>query len=237
MGTHCSSELYRGHTLKSKNSTMKLLLLTALAAVAMAEPEAEAGHYGYNRGFYGYGYGHQLTWPGYRAPGFSSTCFGCRGKRSAEAEADAEPGYYGYGHGYFGYPYAFGYRTYGPGIAGHPGAATSFTHRSPQGLRGKRSAEAEPEADAEPGYYGYPAYGYAHYGYGYGLPGRSFAHFGGRVLGKRSAEADAEPGFYGHRYGYGLHRPYYGYRAYGPGIASHPSGTSYTYRSVQGLGK
>merc|ERR1711935_680965 len=188
MGTHCSSELYRGHILKSKTSTMKLLLLTALAAVAMAEPEAEAGHYGYNRGFYGYGYGHQLTWPGYRAPGFSSTCFGCRGKRSAEAEADAEPGYYGYGHGYFGYPYAFGYRAYGPGIAGHPGAATSFTHRSPQGVRGKRSAEAE-------------------------------------------------PGFYGHRHGYGLHRPYYGYRAYGPGIASHPSGTSYTYRSVQGLGK
>merc|ERR1711981_905388 len=48
---------------------------------------------------------------------------GLRGKRSAEP-------YYGYG--FYGYPY--GYRAYGPGIAGHPGAATSFVHRSPQGL-------------------------------------------------------------------------------------------------------
>merc|ERR1712189_24958 len=88
MGTHCSSELYRGHISKSKTTTMKLLLLTALAAVAMAEPEAEAGYYGYHPGFYGY-YGHQLNWPAYSAPGFSSQCFGCRGKRSAEA--DAEP--------------------------------------------------------------------------------------------------------------------------------------------------
>merc|ERR1712121_614376 len=188
MGTHCSSELYRGHILKSKTATMKLLLLTALAAVALAEPEAEAGYYGYNHGFYGYG--HQLSWPGYCAPGFSSQCFGCRGKRSAEA--DAEPGFYGYRHGFYGYPYGFGYRAYGPGIAAHPGAATSFTQRSPQGLRGKRSAEAE-----------------------------------------------AEPRYYGHPYGYGLYRPYYGYgyRAYGPGIASHPTGTSSTYRSVQGIGK
>merc|ERR1712110_478665 len=173
MGTHCSSELYRGHILKSKTTTMKLFLLTALAAVAMAEPEAEAGYYGYNPGFYGYnrgysGYGHQLQWPGVRAPGFSSTCFGCRGKRSAEA--DAVPGYYGYGsYGYnrgsYGYPYGLGYRAYGPGIAGHP-TGTSFTYRSVQGLRGKRSAEA----DAEPGYYGYPyggSYGYNYGSYGY----------------------------------------------------------------------
>ena len=100
--------------------------MTALAAVAMAEPEAEAGYYGYHPGFYGY-YGHQLNWPGVRAPGFSSQCFGCRGKRSAEA--DAEPGYYGYPYGFYGYPYGFyGYR----------GVATSFEARSPQGLRGKR---------------------------------------------------------------------------------------------------
>merc|ERR1712047_137789 len=108
MGTHCSSELYRGHIFKSKTTTMKLLLLTALAAVAMAEPEAEAGYYGYHPGFYGY-YGHQLNWPAYSAPGFSSQCFGCRGKRSAEA--DAEPGYYGYPYGYHGYPYAYGLDT------------------------------------------------------------------------------------------------------------------------------
>merc|ERR1712047_89783 len=170
---------------KSKTAIMKLLLLTALAAVAMAEPEAEAG-------YYGLGYGHQLNWPGYYGHGFSSTCWGCRGKRSAEA--DAEPGYFGLG--YYGHPYGYGYRAFGPGIAAHPGYATSFTYRSPQGLRGKRSADAEPEA-----------------------------------------EADAEPGYYGLGYGYGLYRPYYGYRTFGPGIARHPSGTSFTYRSVQGLGK
>merc|ERR1711974_94150 len=187
MGPHCSSELFRGHISKSETTKMKLLLLTALAAVALAEPEAEAGYYGYNRGFYGYGYGHQLSWPGYRAPGFSSQCFGCRGKRSAEA--DAEPGFYGYRHGFYGYPYGFGYRAYGPGVAAHPGAATSFTHRSPQGLRGKRSAEA----DAEPGFYGYHPYAYH--------------------------------GYYGHPY------------LYGRGVAGHPTGTSFTYRSPQGLGK
>ena len=87
--------------------------------------------------WYGYGYGgylHQQAWPGARGPGFEGTCFGCRvpthhfvGKRSAEPEP-----YYGYGLGFYGYPY--GLRAYGPGIAGHPGAATSFVHRSPQGL-------------------------------------------------------------------------------------------------------
>ena len=112
--------------------------------------------------------------------------------------------------------YGYGYGLYGPGIAAHPGYATSYTHRSPQGIgkrsaepephlygqyawpsvsgpyytstcfgcRGKRSADAEPEADAH--------YGYA--GYGYGLPGYSYASFGtpyGHYLGKRSADADA----------------------------------------------
>merc|ERR1712193_456010 len=157
MGTHCSSELHRGHIQVKKTTTMKLLLLTALAAVAMAEPEADAHYgyygYGYHPGFYGYGlWGHQQAWPSASAPGVSSTCYGCRGKRSAEPEP-----YYGYGGyygGYYGYPYAYGYRAYGPGIAGHPGAATSYTHRSPQGI-GKRSAEPEP-------HYGYPYYGYGH---------------------------------------------------------------------------
>merc|ERR1712088_1047937 len=176
---------------------MKLLLLTALAAVGLAEPEADARYYGYNPGFYGYnrgfygGYGHQQNWPSTRTYGFSSTCYGCRGKRSAEA--DAEPRYYGYGgsygynYGSYGYPYgSYGYRAYGRGTAGHP-TGTSFTYRSVQGLRGKRSAEA----DAEPRYYGYGG----SYGYTYGA---------------------------------------YGYRAYGRGIARHPTGTSSTYRSVQG---
>merc|ERR1711902_394182 len=81
------------------------------------------------------------NWPGVSTPYSQSTCFGCRGyvgKRSADA--DTEPGYLAYG---------YGLRPFG--VAGHPGAATSFVARSPQGL-GKRSADAEP---------GYLAYGYA----------------------------------------------------------------------------
>ena len=226
--------------------------MTALAAVALAEPEADA-YYGYGgyygHGLYGYGYGHQLGWPSYRAPGFESTVWGARGKRSAEPSA--EP----HGYGFYGYhPYGYGlYHPYvahvaapaiaapalpalaeaGVGVGGHPGGATSFSHRSPQGLRGKRSAEAE----AEPGYgyYGYPAYGY--YGHQQAwpsvrVPGFSSQCFGCR--GKRSAEA--EPG-YGY-YGYPAYRGYYGYPyGYFGGVAGHPTGTSYSHRSPQGLGK
>merc|ERR1711981_40302 len=158
MGTHCSSELYRGHIFKSKTTIMKLLLLTVFVAVALAEeaaeeakPEAPAAVVPVHHPFYGL-WGHQLQWPGFRAPGFSSQCFGCRplGKRSADAEADAEPGYYGYGHAL-------------------PGRSYTHVHRA----LGKRSAEA----NAEPGYYGYPYgfYGYPYYGYGYRAYGPGIA--------------------------------------------------------------
>merc|ERR1712066_19575 len=182
MGTHCSSELDRGHIFKSKTTIMKLLLLTVFVAVAFAEeaaeeakPEAPAAVVPVAHPFYGW-YGHQLNWPSIRAPGLSGTCWGCRllGKRSAEAEADAEPGYYGYPYGY--------------------------------------------------GYYGH--------GYGYALPGHSYTHV--HRFGKRSAEADAEPGYYGyygHPYGYYGYPYGYRYHAYGPGIAGHPSGTSYVHTS------
>merc|ERR1712210_183809 len=89
-------------------------------AVAEEAPAA-AAHVAVAHPYFGY-YGHQLGWPSFRAPGFSSQCFGCRGKRSAEAE----PGY-GYGYGYYGYPYL------GAGVAGHP-TGTSYSHRSIQGL-------------------------------------------------------------------------------------------------------
>ena len=109
------------------------------------------------------------------APGVSSTCFGCRphhfyGKRSADAEpeADAFYGHYGYaGLGYrtYGYP-AYGYRYGLAGVAGHPGAATSFVARSPQGL-GKRSADAEPGYIAYPyGAYPFAPVSYSTHGYG-----------------------------------------------------------------------
>merc|ERR1712010_283114 len=252
---------------KSKNTAiMKLLLLTALAAVALAEPEADA-YYGYGgyygHGLYGYGYGHQLGWPSYRAPGFESTVWGARGKRSAEPSA--EP----HGYGFYGYhPYAYGlYHPYvyghhvahvakpvvpapaladlpaaADGVGGHPGGATSYSHRSPQGLRGKRSAkevEAVAEEAAAPAahvavahpYYGYP-YGHQLGWASFRAPGFESTLWGGR-LGKRSA--DAEPG-YGY-YGYpGYYRGYYGY-PYGLGVAGHPTGTSYSHRSPQGLGK
>merc|ERR1711915_790631 len=108
-------------------------------------------------------------------------------------------GYYGHHlgyahHGYYGYPYAH---------VGH--------------YYGKRSADAEPAADAGYlyGHYGYGHLGYAHHGY-YGYP---YAHHYGHYYGKRSADAEADAGYlYGH-YGYGrryyghgyAHHGYYGY--------------------------
>ena len=81
-------------------------------------------------------------------------------KREAEAEADPALLYRTYG--YAGYPYAGVYGAY----AGYP-----YTY----GYYGKRSAEAEPEADAAllygayAGYpYAYGAYSYGAYPYGYG---------------------------------------------------------------------
>merc|ERR1712212_391871 len=113
---------------------------------------------------------------------------------AGEADASADAGYlyghYGYGHlgyahhGYYGYPYARHYGHY----------------------YGKRSADAEPTAAAEPkadsdafyGYYGH-GYGLAHHGYGYahhGYYGYPYAHHG--YYG------------YGHHLGY-AHHGYYGY--------------------------
>merc|ERR1712241_1125501 len=97
----------------------------------------------------------------------------------AEPEPEAYRGYYGYG----------GYRGYGGYYGGYRGY-----------YRGKRSADAEPKAEAdavaEPnadadawGYYGRPyGYGHGYYGRPYGYYGYGYRHFG-----KRSADAEAEP--------------------------------------------
>merc|ERR1712147_489275 len=72
---------------------------------------------------------------------------------------------YPYAHAAYNYaPYA-GYAAYAAPVAAHVVA--------------KRSAEAEPEADAYYGHYGYaPGYGYAGYrGYGYGYP-RAYGYYG-----------------------------------------------------------
>merc|ERR1739848_554583 len=111
------------------------------------------------------------------------------GEADASADAGLLYGHYGYGHhlgyahhGYYEYPYAHHYGHY----------------------YGKRSADAEPTAAAEPKADAFYGYAYAHHGYYYG---------------KRSA--DAEPtadaayahygyghGYYGHGY---AHHGYYGY--------------------------
>merc|ERR1739842_183930 len=86
--------------------TMKLILLTVFAAVALAEdapaePEAAAST---AHAFVYSGHPlHQLHWPGHYGHGFSSQCWGCRGKRSAEAEAEAKP-FYGFLPYYGFYP-------------------------------------------------------------------------------------------------------------------------------------
>merc|ERR1711876_132876 len=71
-----------------------------------------------------------------------------------EAEADAAVLYSGhYGHpGYYGYGgYGLGYRGYYGGYYGYPYRGYGYGH-----YLGKRSADAEPEADAAAdAYYGY----------------------------------------------------------------------------------
>merc|ERR1719188_2495144 len=84
---------------------------------------------------------------------------------AGEADASADAGYLYAHYGYYGYPYA------------------RYGH-----YYGKRSADAEPTAAAEPkadadayyGYYGHPlayhGYGYAHHGY-YGYPYARYGHY------------------------------------------------------------
>merc|ERR1712217_269843 len=171
---------------------MKYLAILAIAlfAVVAAEPEADAdaaaayygGYYGHP-GYYGYGYG--LGYRGYYGYGYPRYGYYGHhyGKRSAGAEPEAEAAYLSY---YGGYPYAYGY-PYGYRAYYAPAASSSFQHVSTGAATygisqlHKRSADAEPEADADAayyygGYYGHPGY----YGYGYGLGyGRGYYGYGG----------------------------------------------------------
>merc|ERR1712083_809745 len=146
-------------TIKMMKSIAVVALCMFAAAAGEADASADAGlHYGH------YGYGHHLGYAHHGYYGYPKAHHGYYyGKRSADAEptAAAEPkadadALYGYGlahhgygyahHGYYGYPYAH-----------HDGH-----------YYGKRSADAEPTADAA----------YAHYGYGHGYYGHGYAHHG-----------------------------------------------------------
>ena len=140
-------------------------------ADAEADPAYLYGAYAYPyafRPYYASGYAGPL-------PGASYQSVHRLHKREAEAEAEADPALF---YGAYGYPYAYGYPAYGyryglAGVAAHPGAATSFVARSPQGL-GKRSADAEADPALLYGAYHPYAYGFAPVSYsthGYGNSG------------------------------------------------------------------
>merc|ERR1712058_213767 len=245
MGDHYSSVLqWVGFVIMYKSLIASCL---AVATLASAEADADAGLLVsavvpavHTNALVGSG-GISPAWPATRALGLDSTCYGCRPlaavhlihKREAEAEADP---YYGYG--YLAAP-LYRYR-YGPGIALHPGVATSFVARSPQGLRGKRSADAEPGVGVVVGHtVGLGLnniHGLSHFGYGHGISqlhptGHSFQAI--NRLHKREAEAepeaeaDAEADPY---YGYGYSRlGYYGHGLgyYGHGLGYYGHGLGY----------
>merc|ERR1739845_67709 len=149
---------------KLRGKMHKVLVASCLAAAAFADAEPGYLGYGYGYGLGGVsrgvglhptgsvyesrstqglgkrsaeaepGYYTQNYWPSVVTPYGYSTCYGCRGKRSAE------PGYPGLG---YGYGYGIGGVSRGVGL--HP-TGSVYESRSAQGL-GKRSA------DAEPGYY------------------------------------------------------------------------------------
>merc|ERR1712110_981626 len=141
---------YMGTVFPRQSDNMKFFAVLALAAVAFAEPEADAkADPAVLCGAYGYGLPYASVYGGYRTYGAYPYTYGGAyyGKRSADAEpeaaadAEADPallyGAYGYGlpyssvyRSYGAYPY--GYRTYGA---------------YPYAYYGKRSADAEPEAD------------------------------------------------------------------------------------------
>merc|ERR1711936_1442136 len=114
-----------GTVFPRQSDNMKFFAVLALAAVAFAEPEADAEAdpavlYG------AYGYGLPSVYGGYRTYG--------------------SYGAYPYGYGAYGYglPYSGVYRSYGAYPYGY---RTYGAYPYSYGYYGKRSADAEPEAD------------------------------------------------------------------------------------------
>merc|ERR1712176_1162569 len=189
---------------------MSKLLVVACAAVAVSA-EADAGVYGYAPALLNaYPNWPGVSTPYSQSTCYGCRPYYGKRSADAEAEADPALLYGAYGYAgvpyaygaypyaygltaayglagevaappaYGAYPYAYGYRALA-GVAAHPGAATSFVARSPQGL-GKRSAEADPALLY--GTYGVApyvtgnTYGYGPSGYGIsqGHPGAAVSH-------------------------------------------------------------
>merc|ERR1711974_147587 len=147
-----------------------------------------------------------------------------------EAEAKADPwiSYGGYGLGYSRLGYGLGYGGYGLGL-GYSRGIIGY---------GKREAEAEPKADAEPWLtYGGYGLGYSRLGYGLGYGGLYGGYGGIYGYGKREAEAEpkaaADPWYYG---GYGYSRLGLGYGGLGYSGLGY-SGLYGGYRGIYGYGK
>merc|ERR1712219_16633 len=166
------------------NMLKSIFFVAALVAAVHAEAEADADADAYysTLGYHGLGYSN-YGFRSYAAPAYGYRSYGYAapytygayrhfGKRSAEAEAepeaDADAAYYS-SLGYTNYGYN-GYRSY---VA--PAYTRSFGYASPYAYNygayhhfGKRSADAEPEADADAAYYstlGYHGLGYSNYGF------------------------------------------------------------------------
>merc|ERR1712243_382290 len=160
-------------SLVEERSKMKFFVAACLVAAAFAEPEAKAdadaallyGAYGY-AGYSGYPYA--VGYSGYAGYPYTYGAYPYSyghylGKRSADAEPEAKADaalLYG-AYGYAGYPYA-GLRTYGAYPYAAAYGAYPYTYGAYGHYLGKRSADAEPEADAA---LLYGAYGYAGYPY------------------------------------------------------------------------
>merc|ERR1712045_512744 len=156
-----------GQSFHDSLTNMKMFVVLALAAMAMAEPEADP------QLLYTAGVHTPVTSinnvpvvnavPHVYTTGVHAPTVGVVGSTVYSHPTV----YYGYAR-----PYAYGYRSYG-----YPA----------YGYYGKRSADAEPEADALYGVYGYSAYRpYAYSAY------RPYAYTTRWGYGKRSADAEAE---------------------------------------------
>merc|ERR1712088_1161205 len=193
-------------------NTMKAFIFLCLVAAAMAEadPQFLYGNYGYNTFPSTYAYGGAYSPYTY---GYNSFHYGKR-------EAEADPALI-YSSGYH-YPTVYSglshgvYNTHYTTPYGYSGL---YNHGIYSGLHyGKRSADAEPKADAALIYSGlhYPStYGYGLHNYGYSGLYNHGIYSGIHTYGKREAEAEPWRSYYGGYSGYGRGYGYSGYGGYG----------------------